>query len=223
MEYGGIRDTVNDIENIRDELLKILFGVWDHLKNHGDHGMDNYALCWFNPLPAKRESRRFTGDVIVTQNDIQYTTPYPDGVAYGGWPIDVHPPEGVFSSMPPCTGEPLRDLWSIPFRCLYSRNVLNLMMAGRNVSVTHVALGSIRVMATCGLMGQAVGTASALCKIYGIMPHVLYEEHISELQQLLLKNDCYIKGIKDIDPKNIARKARGICRQRCSAYLGQPR
>lgn len=220
IEYGGVRDTVNEIESIRDELIKILFGVWDHLKNHGNHGMDHYTLCWFNPLPAKRESRRFIGDVIVTQNDILHATPYPDGVAYGGWPIDIHPPEGIFSPAPPCTGEPLHDLWSIPFRCLYSRNVPNLMMAGRNVSVTHVALGSIRVMATCGLMGQAVGTAAALCKKYGIPPRVLCQEHIGELQQLLLKNDCYIKGIKDTDSGNIARKARAYADSDAALTLG---
>lgn len=208
MEFGGILDTVNQADKIYEELIKILFGIWDHLKNHGDHGMDNYTLCWFNSMPAKRESRRFIGDVIVTQHDIENATLFPDRVAYAGWPIDVHPPEGIFSPDPPCTSEMLSDVWNIPFRCLYSKNVPNLMMAGRNVSVTHIALGSIRIMATCGLMGQAVGTATSLCKKYGTSPRVLCNEHIEELQQLLLKNDCYIKEIRDNDPHNLVRKAR---------------
>lgn len=208
LEYGGCKDTVRDSEEIRDELYKIVLGIWDHLKNHGDHGCDNYDIVWMNVIPAKRESRRLMGEYIVSENDVKGCTPFEDRVAYGGWPIDVHPPEGIFSKEPPCTSVRLTDVWNIPFRSLYSRNVPNLMMAGRNISVTHVALGSARVMATCALMGQAVGTAAGLCVHYGIRPKDILKAHMQELQQKLLKNDCYIKDLCNEDPADLARTAK---------------
>ena len=211
LEYGGIRDTISDNEEIRDELYKIVFGIWDHMKNHGEHGCRNYDIVWMNVLPAKRESRRIIGDYIVHENDVRQQTLFEDRVAYGGWPIDIHPPEGIYSKEPPCTGVSLDDIWNIPFRSLYSRNIPNLMMAGRNISVTHVALGSARVMATCALMGQAVGTAAHLCIRHNILPRdIVASGHIEELQQTLLRDDCYIKDLKNQDKKDLARTA-SIC------------
>ena len=207
LEYGGTLNTIGDNEAIRDELYKIVFGVWDHMKNHGDHGVDNYDIVWMNTIPAKRESRRLVGDYIVNENDVRNATLFEDRVAYGGWPIDVHPPEGIFSKEPPCTSERLTDVWNIPFRSLYSRNVPNLMMAGRNLSVTHIALGSARVMATCALMGQAVGTAAQICIRHGLYPRDILASHIQELQQNLLKDDCYIKEMRNEDPMDLARTA----------------
>jgi len=207
IEYGGELDTIGDNDKIRDELWKVLFGVWDHIKNHGDHGAENYALDWVGALPGKRESRRFMGDHILTQNDLQSRRLFPDRVAYGGWPIDLHPAKGIYSSGKPAEFNPVPGIYSIPFRCLYSRNITNLMMAGRNISVTHVAFGSTRVMATCAIEGQAVGTAASLCKKYNILPRDIYERHISELQQQLLKDDCYIIDMKNEDEADLARKA----------------
>jgi len=207
LAYGGIRDVIKDNEEIRDELLRILFGIWDHLKNRGDHGLENMTLDWISPIPAKRESRRFIGDHILTENDILNNTHFPDRVAYGGWPIDIHPPEGIYSREPPNISIPLSDLYGIPFRCLYSHNVQNLLMAGRNISVTHVALGSTRVMATCAVIGQAVGTAAHLCVKYGLVPRELGKKHIAELQQQLLKDDCYIVGLRNEDPNDLAPSA----------------
>lgn len=206
IEYGGTLDTIKDNEKIRDELLKILFGVWDHIKNHGEHRARNYALDWVGSIPGKRESRRFIGDYILTQNDLESHKLFPDRVAYGGWPIDLHPPQGIFTKEPPCKNS-YPSLYSIPFRCLYSKNIRNLMMAGRNISVTHVALGSTRLMATCAVEGQAVGTAAYLCKKYSITPRGVYKNHIVELQQMLLENDCYIIGLKNQDESDLARKA----------------
>jgi hypothetical protein len=205
IEYGGTLDTIKDNEKIKEELTRILLGVWDHIKNRGNHRAENYTLDWIGQVVGKRESRRFIGDYILTQKDVEEGTLFPDRVAYGGWPIDLHPPKGIFDPGPPCEQHRLKDIYSIPFRCLYSKNIENLMFAGRNISATHIALGSTRVQDTCGLLGQAVGTASYLCKKYGITPREVYKNHIGELQQLLLREDCYIIGIKNEDPYDIAR------------------
>lgn len=207
IEYGGVINTVDDNEKIRDELWRCLFGVWDHIKNHGDHGAENYALEWVGAVPGKRESRRFVGDHILTQHDVESAPLFPDRVAYGGWWMDLHPPEGIHTNQRPTSGRGFSQPYSIPFRCLYSHNIRNLMMAGRNVSVTHVAFGSTRVMATGAVMGQAVGTAAYLCKKYQAMPREMGQKHIQELQQLLLKHDCHIIGAKNEDPDDLARRA----------------
>lgn len=208
IEYGGIRDTVGDNEEIRDELYKIALGVWDHMKNGGDHGFDNYAISWITKLPAKRESRRLMGDYIVNENDVRGSTLFDDRVAYAGWPIDIHPPQGIFFKGPPCTQELLDDIWSIPFRSLYSKNIPNLMMAGRNISVSRIALGSARVMATCAIEGEAVGTAAGLCIAHNATPRELGQNHIRQLQQTLLKNGAYIKDMPNDDPLDLARTAK---------------
>lgn len=208
IEFGGMLDTIKDNERIRDELWKLVFGVWDHIKNHGDHGAENYALEWVGSIPGKRESRRFMGDYILTQNDVEEAVLFEDRVAYGGWPIDLHPPKGIYEAGKPANFKRLKQPYSIPYRCLYSRNVENLMMAGRNISVTHVALGTTRLMATCAVIGQAAGTAAYLCGKYDTTPRGIYEDHIRELQQLLLKDDCYIIKMRNEDPDDLARGAK---------------
>ncbi|HPN84327.1 MAG TPA: FAD-dependent oxidoreductase, partial [Victivallales bacterium] len=197
-------------EDIYRKLLSILFGVWDHVKNHGDHGADNYVINWVSSIPAKRESRRLMGDYILTQNDLTGHTDFLDAVAYGGWPIDLHPPEGFFSKGHPGSPPPFvfPGVYQIPFRSLYSANVSNLMMAGRNVSVSHVALGSTRVMATCALMGQAVGTAAFLAKKYHVLPREISRKYMSELKTLLYQEDAGAFGGKFQLPGNIAKSAK---------------
>ncbi len=196
LEYGGELDTIRDNEEIYRKLLSILFGVWDHVKNHGDHSADNYVINWISSIPAKRESRRLIGDYILTQNDVTGHTDFPDAVAYGGWPIDLHPPEGFFYKGHPGSPPPFvfPGVYQIPFRSLYSTNISNLMMAGRNISVTHVALGSTRVMATCAMTGQAVGTAAFLSKKYKATPRKISEKHIQELKTLLYREDAGVLG-----------------------------
>ena len=139
IELGGMGDTIHDTEEIRDELLKIAYGVWDHMKNRGDHGADNWELEWLGFLPGKRESRRYVGDYVLTQNDVENCTPFEDTVAYGGWQIDNHLPGGFFTDGGSDQGGHLQkrrlsEPYPIPFRCLYSRNIRNLMFAGRNIS-----------------------------------------------------------------------------------------
>ncbi len=207
IEYGGELDTIGDNDAIRDELWKAIFGVWDHIKNHGDHGAENYALDWIGAVPGKRESRRFIGDHVLTQSDIESAAFFTDRVAYGGWSIDLHPPKGIYSPGKPAEFNGFPNLYSIPFRCLYSKNITNLMTAGRDISTTHVAFGSTRVMATCAIMGQAVGTAAHICKKYNVLPRGVYKLHVPELQQQLLKDDCYIIDVKNEEEADLARKA----------------
>lgn len=206
IEAGGTdMNVIADNEAIRDDLLKIVFGIWDHIKNHGDHGAENYVLEWVGSMPGKRESRRFYGDYVLVQKDAEESTQFKDRVAYAGWPVDVHVPGGIHSNEPPSVLHNLHSFLSIPWRCLYSRNVPNLMFAGRNISASHIACGTTRVMATCAVMGQAVGTGAFLCHKYGVLPRELGRKHMGELQQQLLRDDCYIPGIRNDDPDDLAR------------------
>jgi hypothetical protein len=204
IEWGGELDTIKDDARIREELLAAALGVWDHIKNSGRHpDSENWALDWLGFLPGKRESRRFVGDYVLTQHDVQGGKVFEDGVAYGGWPIDLHPPKGIYSSKPPCDQTRV-PLYNIPFRCLYSRNVKNLLFAGRNISASHVAFGSTRVMGTGSVMGQAVGTAAAMCVRNKVLPREFGRSGVSELQQQLLKDGSYIIGVSNFDPQDMA-------------------
>lgn len=209
LEYGGELDTIADNETIYKTLRSVLFGMWDHVKNGGDHGAENYAISWVASVGGKRESRRFMGDYIMSQRDVQEHPDFPDTVAYGGWPIDIHPPEGVFGKGHPGSTPPFifPGIFPIPFRSLYSRNISNMMMAGRDISVSHVALGSTRLIATCGLTGQATGTAAALLKKYNCSPRELYQNHIAELRQLLQKRDAANPGYPVAVSDDLAKSA----------------
>jgi len=192
IELGGDRDSIHDTEEIRDELLKIAFGVWDHIKNQGDHGADNWVLDWVGFLPGKRESRRYVGDYILTQNDVRAEGRFDDLVAYGGWTMDDHHPAGFNYPGYPTVFHPAPSPFGIPYRCLYSKNIDNLFFAGRNISVTHAALSATRVMATCATVGQAVGAAAAIAIRHDLSPRGVYMNKIKELQQMLMDDDCYL-------------------------------
>lgn len=193
IELGGDRDSVHDTEEVRDELLKAAFGVWDHIKNRGNHGADDWALDWVGFLPGKRESRRYVGDYTITENDVRNAGQFEDIVAYAGWPMDDHHPGGMKHLGQPSALYPVSP-WGIPYRALYSRNVENLFCAGRNISATHAAFSSSRVMATCAIVGQAVGTAAAIATRSGLQPRDMYRDNIACLQQTLLDDDCYLPG-----------------------------
>lgn len=212
LELGGMEDSVRDGQQNRHDLLSVLFGVWDYIKNSGDlPGSENWALSWVGMIPGKRESRRVVGDYIMRQSDVQTPQLFVDRVAYGGWPLDDHPPEGMNSTgIAPYRSIPLKGPYSIPFRSLYSKDIKNLLTAGRNISVSHVALSSTRVMATCATMGQAIGTAMAYCNEQGILPAELGngEKHIKKLQQILYRQDQAILGIQNEDEEDIAKGAK---------------
>jgi len=192
IELGGEQDSIHDTEGIRDELLKIAFGVWDHVKNHGDHGAETWVLDWVGFLPGKRESRRYVGDHILTQNDVRAEGRFDDLVAYGGWTMDDHHPGGMRWPGEPTIFHPAPSPFGIPYRCLYSRNVANLLCAGRNISASHAGLSATRVMATCATLGQAVGTAAAIAVRDQLTPRDVYDKRVQELKQTLMEDDCYL-------------------------------
>ncbi len=170
IELGGLNDSIHDTEELRDELLKIAFGIWDHIKNNGDHGADNWVLEWIGFLPGKRESRRCVGDMIMNQHHIREGGNFEDVVAFGGRSMDDHNPAGFWHSGEIATFHPVTSIFGIPYRSLYSKNINNLWFAGRNISMTHVAMSAARVMATCATIGQAVGTAAAIAVKQGLSP-----------------------------------------------------
>lgn len=192
MELGGEQDSIRDTENVREELLKMAFGVWDHIKNRGDHGAENWELDWVGFLPGKRESIRYIGDYVMTQHDVEAEGRFDDLVAYGGWTMDDHNPAGFHYPGPPTTYHPAPTPFGIPYRTMYSRNIANLMFAGRNISVTHSAMSSSRVMATCAIIGQAVGTAAYIAVTKGLSPRGVYEKEMHTLQQMLMEDDCWL-------------------------------
>ncbi|MES3019090.1 MAG: FAD-dependent oxidoreductase, partial [Bacteroidota bacterium] len=137
VEHGGRMDTVHDTEEIKWELWKVIYGVWDYIKNSGNFPeAENYTLEWVGMIPGKRESRRFEGDYILSQSDLIEQKEHEDAVAYGGWSIDLHPADGVFSKRSPCNQWHSKGIFQIPYRCLYSKNIKNLFLAGRIISVS---------------------------------------------------------------------------------------
>lgn len=213
IEWGGKFDTIRDNERIRFELLSIVTGVWDYVKNSGEHpDSANWALDWVGMVPGKRESRRIEGDHILTQQDLMgFNGDFEDAVAIGGWGLDEHPPGGFDDSEhQPFVSVRLPEVYNIPLRSLYSKDIDNLLMAGRNASCSHVAFTSTRVMATCAVMGQGMGTAAALCVRHGISPRELAADkaRLFELEQTLLRDDQTIKNRRNQDPLDLARQAK---------------
>jgi hypothetical protein len=212
IEWGGSLDTIRDNQKIRHELLRCVLGIWGYIKNSGEHpSSSHWALDWIGMIPGKRENRRIEGDYILRQNDLVEARLFEDRVAYGGWPIDDHPPGGIdLTDAPPTRYIHLKQPYSIPLRCLYSVNRPNLLMAGRDISASHVAFASTRVMATCATMGQAAGTAAAFCLQNDLMPHDLAQntEMMARYQQHLLRDDQSLLQVRNEDPDDLARSAR---------------
>lgn len=210
VEVSSDFDNIADREMNRDKLMAHFYGVWDYVKNSGQFPQsENLALDWIGSIPGRRESRRFTGDYILNQNDLLGYRHFPDAIGFGGWSLDEHCPGGIENLDEPASYFHARfeKPYEVPFRCLYSRNISNLMFAGRNASLSHIALSSARIIGTCSMMGQATGTAAALCVDKGIGPRQLANEHINELQEQLLRDDSFIPDRPARDPKNLARKA----------------
>jgi len=204
---GEKEDIIDEYEEIRDDLVSCIYGIWDHLKNGVEHGAENYDLEWVGMMPGMRESRRLVGDYILNENDVLSNRQFDDAVAYGGWAMDIHTSKGLYDfDVPPSTIVSFEGSYTIPYRSYYSKNVSNLMMAGRNISASKMAMGSTRVMGTCAIGGQAVGTAAALCMKYNCLPREI-RDHMNELQQTLLRDDCYIPGIRNTDEMDLARTA----------------
>ncbi len=207
VELCGKKYLMSEYEEIRDDLIGCIYGIWDHIKNGGDHGADNFDLLWVGMLPGERETRRLEGAYILTENDILGNRVFDDSVAYGGWPMDNHTPNGLldFDKLPTELYS-FPGVYGIPYRCYYSPEVLNLLFAGKIISCSKLAMSSTRVMGTCAVGGQAVGTAAAMCIKRQCTPADILN-HIDALQQELLRNDCYIPGIVNRDMADILHNA----------------
>ncbi|WP_209329452.1 FAD-dependent oxidoreductase [Lunatimonas salinarum] len=187
----GNFNTIYEAEEIRDHNLRAIYGNWSYLKNHKSDKYKNHELAWVAYIGGKRESRRLMGDHILTQMDIQEGINYPDGCVTATWTIDLHFPdeknanyfkgEEFFAATKHIKVKP----YTIPYRSLYSRNIENLFMAGRNISTTHVAFGSTRVMRTCGMMGEAVGYAAYVAKAFGTSPRGVYANHLDTFMGII--------------------------------------
>lgn len=189
-ETGMGKDMINETEFIRDYGLLVVFSNWSYLKNHSSHQetFSREKLTWVAYIGGKRESRRLAGDYILTENDLIEQIKHPDGTAPTSWTIDLHYPDA--ENLELFNGEAFRSIakhipiypYPIPFRCLYSKNVGNLLMAGRNISVSHVALGTVRLMRTGGMMGEVIGMAASICTDHQVLPRTVYESHLPELK-----------------------------------------
>jgi hypothetical protein len=210
VEYGGVRDTIKDAEKIRDERFRINVGLWNYAKNHNPRTVKrnrNRELVWLNYVPGVRESRRLVGDYVMSQRDYDERIAHADSIAFTDWGPDVHHPEGFWVRGNDCIHVYQGRRTSVPYRTLYSRNIGNLFMAGRCHSATHIAMGGTRVMRPCMQMGQAAGTAAAVARRHDITARGVYQGHVGEVQQLLLKDGAYIIGIPNSDPRDMARDA----------------
>lgn len=195
----------------RHKLLAYLYGAWDYVKNSGKFPeAENLAIDWVGSVIGRRESRRFMGDYILKESDLTEYKHFEDAIAYGGgWSLDEHCPGGIENPDDPASffHQNFTKMFEIPYRSLYSRNIDNLFLAGRNFSATHIALSGTRLIAMCGLMGQAVGSAAVICLEKGCSPRGVYQKHISELQERLLREDVFIPNRPAADSADLARKA----------------
>ncbi|MDR1170986.1 MAG: FAD-dependent oxidoreductase [Bacteroidales bacterium] len=209
-ETGMDRDQITEIEYIRDYGLRAVFGNWDFLKNRSGKKelFADKKLVWAACIGGKRESRRLLGDILLKEQDILEGIPYEDASFTTTWGIDLHYPREI----PGMAEEPFRSYadvqdikpCAVPYRCLYSRNIDNMFMAGRNISVTHVALGTVRVMRTGGMMGEVVGMAASLCMKYSTNPRQIYQSHLSELK-ILMEKGVGRPGFSEIKIKKLDR------------------
>lgn len=214
LEIGGTEDTIEDADSLRDRLIALAYGVWNFIKNHPDGRGHAWELEWIGALPGKRENIRYEGDHILTQEDIEAQGQFPDLIAHGGWTMDDHPPGGIYHEGKDTTHYPAPSPYGIPYRCLYSRTVRNLWFAGRNISTTHMALSSTRVMATCATLGQAAGTAAAIAVCENSDNRGVHTDFLDRLQRRLMDHDQWLPGrLRPIAP--LSRPE--VCRYRSSA------
>lgn len=210
LEAPNTYDDLWDGEEARDALLMVVLGYYDHIKNYWSKKEEvaNKRLRFVSIFNGRRESRRLIGDYIMTEEDATSGRRFEDAVSYSGWAVDLHHPEGIYSGKKGPLYAALKiPMPTIPYRCLYSANIDNLMFAGRNISVTHIALGTVRVQNTIAALGQAVGTAAAMCIKLKETPRGIYQKHMKALQQQLLKDDMFIPGLVNEDEGDPCRTA----------------
>lgn len=204
-ETGMNFDQVKDAERIRDYGMLVVYSNWSFLKNRlkENDAYRNRSLGWLAYVSGKRESRRLLGDYILKQDDVDKNVFHEDASFTASWSLDLHFPDPENAKKFPgaefkaATNHVFIHPYAVPYRCLYSRNVDNLLMAGRNISVTHVALGTVRVMRTTGMMGEVAGIAASLCKKYQTTPRGVYQRHLSELKEWMQKGLGKESGLPD--------------------------
>ncbi len=228
---------ITDNQEIRAELHRHVLGVWNFIKNHSEHkeAAQNYVLEWIGQIPGKRESRRFMGDVVITEHDCHEDRNWADGIGYAGWWIDLHQKGGILNHTEPGERENVDGNYkhwirvspfSLPLRAYYSRNVENLWLAGRVMSVTHAALGPVRVQLSLAAAGQAVGTAAAYAVKHGLTPRATASPegpHIAKIRQALLKDDVRLLGAVNEDPTDLARQANPTATSEALLDFGGPK
>lgn len=193
VECSGIDyDTIFDANEAQFELKKIAYGIWEYMKNHPDGRCFDYELDWMGAIPGKRESTRYVAPYTLTQDDVTSGGHFEDVVAYGGWTLDNHDSHGFHHKGLASIEYSVPQGFGIPYDCLYSINVPNLMFAGRDISCSHMAFSATRVMATCALIGQAVGTAANMIIEYDTTPAGIRKDYIAELQDRLEQDDCML-------------------------------
>ena len=209
IEYGGRLDTVHETETIKWQLWKVVYGVWNYIKNSGEFpDAETLTLEFVGQIPGKRESRRFEGDYMMIQQDIIEQRQHYDAVSFGGWSIDLHPADGVFSELPGCDQWHAKGVYQVPYRTQYSKNIRNLFITGRIMSASHVAFGSTRVMLTLACAAQSVGMAAAHCVQRGLLPRDIAEpENVLLLQRDLQRVGGYIPQFRLDDDANLVRQA----------------
>ncbi len=195
-ETGAHKHQTFENEEIMKDHDKLVYNIWDYIKNQSDYNAQQFDLEYIAPVAGKRESRRLVGEYILKEQDIAFQTDFNDAVGYGGWSIDLHAKGGFFDNDLINKHFYLRGIYQIPFRCCCVKNLDNLMVASRCLSVSHVASGTTRLMSTLSLLGQACAIAAALCKKHGKTPKEIGEGYIEELQQKLQQNDLGIVGKK---------------------------
>lgn len=211
VELGSEFDIIADRDENRHNLMAYFYGVWDYIKNSGKFPeAENLALDWVGSLPGKRESRRLEGDYMLSERDMIEHVHFDDAVAYGGWSLDEHCEGGILSLDKPASyfHAAFEKYYEIPYRCIYSKNIENLFFAGRDASVSHIALSSTRIIGTCCMLGQAAGVASAMCSEKGISPRDIYNNHIDELQERMLRQDYFIPNRPAEDNGNLVKTAK---------------
>lgn len=192
-ETGMNHNQITEAERIRDYGLLVIFSNWSHLKNHlaDNSTYRRRSLDWVGYISGKRESRRLLGDYVLKQDDIDKNVFHEDASFTTTWSLDLHFPDPQNSEKFPgmefkaATDHVFIHPYAVPYRCLYSRNIDNLFMAGRNISVSHVALGTVRVMRTTGMMGEVVGMAASLCHRHSTTPRGVYQDHLGELSAMM--------------------------------------
>lgn len=207
IEWGGELDTIHETEIIAERLNQIVYSIWDFLKNKSGirDEIATYELDWVGTIPGKRESRRLIGEHVLSQNDIDGQRNFPDAATYGGYGFDDHAAKGFFDNEIPSMHYANKGPFNIPLRSLYARDIANLFMGGRDISATHIGLTATRVQYTCAQIGQAVGTAAAVCREEDKMPGELVRSNaITRYQRVLLRDDHHIHGVDYVDPDNLA-------------------